>query len=206
MQNYLTKGTRLQDTYLIEGAIYEKKDRIGYLATYPDGQVLLEEYYSKDLAEREADSLTVRPLNEARFLSGMERFEKEGKALCELAREEERGIIRCLGAFRENGTAYLVYERKNGVTLDAYIRKNGPVSSDTLPIQGSIEHPFDRHRRSSSYDGGELEPDERHHAHNGLQTLCRAGAVRRRREDRSVDGCVRARKDAALPCNRRGDG
>ena len=144
MQNYLTKGTRLQDTYLIEGAIYEKKDRIGYLATYPDGQVLLEEYYSKDLAEREADSLTVRPLNEARFLSGMERFEKEGKALCELAREEERGIIRCLGAFRENGTAYLVYERKNGVTLDAYIRENGaiPVYADArdllLPVMEAV--------------------------------------------------------------------
>ena len=98
-----------------------------------DRVVAIKEYLPSDLAERQADGVTVAPkfcANSDDFKWGRERFLDEARRLSRTNSEPSNVCV--VGLVEANGTAYRVMRYEEGVSLDLHIRRQGLLSEKQL--------------------------------------------------------------------------
>lgn len=123
---YLRKGVFLVHKYRIEKTLGEGGFGITYLAKDESlcQEVVIKEYFPMELAGREDDGKTVslpREKNDRKkFLRGRKDFLLEARRMSRLFDIEE--VVKILGWFEENQTAYLVMEYVRGISLDRYLQ------------------------------------------------------------------------------------
>ena len=124
--NALPSGTVLHD-YVIESELGSGGLSIVYLARHrlnADWLFAIKEYFLRDLAVRDNDGASVRPVNteaENALGDGFRRFRDEAKQLRRF--RNERHIISCLNYFEANGTAYLVMDYDDGMPLSKFLER-----------------------------------------------------------------------------------
>ena len=128
----LAPGTML-GCYMIESFLGQGGFGITYLArdTMLDMQVAIKEYLPEKIAERVSDS-TVRVRHEDDsfvFRRGLDSFMKEARTL---ARFKHPNIVRVMGVFELNGTAYMVMEYERGQDLKHWLHRRQSVSEARL--------------------------------------------------------------------------
>ena len=99
---------------------------ITYLAedTKSNSEVVIKEYFPNELAIRNFDSSIVAKTDAlVEFTRGLERFKEEAKTLIQF---NHHTIVKILGYFEANKTAYFVMKYEGGIDLDKYMQKNKP--------------------------------------------------------------------------------
>jgi len=125
----LPVGTMLRGQYQVGRVLGQGGFGITYLGwdTYLDVPVAIKEYYPNSLVNREStQSLSVRFYTGTAvpgFQAGKERFLREARALAKF--DSEPAIVRIMGLFPENETAYIVMEYVRGTSLQKYIKIRG---------------------------------------------------------------------------------
>ena len=123
----LPAGSTLdQGGYRIERLLGEGGFALVYLATQGrwNLQVCIKEFYPPG-CQRGPDGLrAVAAQFERRISSGLQAFQDEASTL---ERFRHPGIVRVLGSFEENGTAYLVQEFLDGITFREGLAQAGPM-------------------------------------------------------------------------------
>ena len=131
-QHALQQGTIL-DRYKIIRVLGEGGFGITYLAQdiQLDLEVVIKEYFPNEFAMRSGDS-TIRAKSKSvgDFSKGMQRFKEEAKTL---AKFNHLAIVKILGYFEANDTAYFVMEYEEGIDLSKYLKKeNRALSQDEI--------------------------------------------------------------------------
>ncbi len=121
-QHALQSGSIL-DRYKIIRVLGEGGFGITYLAE--DIQlglkVVIKEYFPNEFAMRSGDStITAKSKSISDFSKGMQRFKEEAKTL---ARFNHPSIVKILGYFEANDTAYFVMEYEEGIDLSQYLKQ-----------------------------------------------------------------------------------
>ncbi len=121
-EHALKNGTVLNNYIIIKilgaggfGITYLAKDRqLGM-------EVVIKEYFPSDLAIRKNDSTIISKSSntENDFKKGMQRFEEEAQTL---AKFNHPSIVKILGYFEANNTAYFVMEYEEGIDLSQYMQ------------------------------------------------------------------------------------
>lgn len=125
MREPLASGTLLGDGQFQIGEIVGQG---GFSLTYAATQgswhlpVAIKEFFPQECRR---EGLQVLADNPADFQRGVESFLQEGNTL---ERFYHPGVVRVLGSFRANGTAYLVEELLQGITLGVGLEKAGSMS------------------------------------------------------------------------------
>ncbi len=85
-------------------------------------EVVIKEYFPSDLAIRKDDSTIISKSSntENDFKKGMQRFEEEAQTL---AKFNHPSIVKILGYFEANNTAYFVMEYEEGIDLAQYMKQ-----------------------------------------------------------------------------------
>ncbi len=124
--NALPLGTVLHD-YVIESELGSGGFSMVYLARHrltSDWLHAIKEYFPRELAARDNDGGTVRPVNvqaEKAFEDGLRRFRDEAEQLRTFRNEPY--IVSCQNYFEQNGTAYLVMDYDDGLPLSEFIER-----------------------------------------------------------------------------------
>lgn len=118
----LKSGT-LINNYVIIKVLGEGGFGITYLAT--DRQlgleVVIKEYFPNEFAMRAANStITAKRTSVADFSKGIQRFKEEAQTL---AKFNHPSIVKILGYFESNDTAYFVMEYEEGLDLSQYLKQ-----------------------------------------------------------------------------------
>lgn len=110
------------DRYTIESQSSGGGFSIVYVARDQDGgQVAIKEYFPYRLAERSSGTqVVVTPGNQGAFNAGLNAFFAEARVLAEI---DHPNVVRVLGVFRANGTAYMVMRHEQGRTLQERLRQ-----------------------------------------------------------------------------------
>ncbi len=84
-------------------------------------EVVIKEYFPNEFAIRSGDG-TIAAKNKSLgdFVKGMQRFKEEAKTL---AKFSHPSIVKILGYFEENDTAYFVMEYEEGIDLSQYLKQ-----------------------------------------------------------------------------------
>jgi serine/threonine protein kinase len=86
-------------------------------------EVVIKEYFPNEFAVRQEDSAIIAKTNgENEFQKGKERFKKEAQTL---AKFNHPSIVKILGYFEANDTAYFVMEYEKGIDLAQHIKAHG---------------------------------------------------------------------------------
>ena len=86
-------------------------------------EVVIKEYFPNEFAMRTGDStITSKSKSKEDFLKGMQRFKEEAQTL---AKFNHPSIVKILGYFEENDTAYFVMEYEEGIDLSEYMKQHG---------------------------------------------------------------------------------
>lgn len=144
MQKNLEKGRKLNNRYEIIRTIGRGGFGITYAAkdTELDENVVIKEYFPQSSASRLSDG-TVSHSEDTLFERGKMRFLDEARILANVF--EVDGVVKILGFFEENSTAYMVMEFVRGVTLRAYLERGGEeigfrdALEKLLPVMNSLE-------------------------------------------------------------------
>lgn len=89
----------------------------------------IKEFFPQGCHRREESIFPGPPWSEADFREGLESFLQEGRTL---ERFYHPGVVRVLGQFRANGTAYLVEELLEGVTLGQGLQQAGSMNLNRM--------------------------------------------------------------------------
>ena len=95
-------------------------------------KVVIKEYFPNELAVRKEDSTVISKstTTENDFKKGMQRFEEEAQTL---ARFNHLSIVKILGYFDANNTAYFVMEYEEGIDLSQHMKNHGtPFSQEEI--------------------------------------------------------------------------
>ncbi len=85
--------------------------------------MVIKEYFPNEFAVRNTDSTIIAKTSSASdFNKGKIRFKEEAKIL---AKFNHRSIVKILGYFEENNTAYFVMEYEEGLDLSQYMKQKG---------------------------------------------------------------------------------
>ena len=125
-ESTLKAGTKLNMRYRLIRSIGQGGFGITYIAEdeVMKQYVVVKEYFPILLVERGEMGELVLPESEKdrrRYQEGMDRFLKEAKILAALF--EVPGIVKVLGYFQENVTAYIVMEHIRGESLRSYLER-----------------------------------------------------------------------------------
>ena len=129
----LPVGSCLRNQYIIGKALGQGGFGITYLGwdQFLDISVAIKEYYPSSMVVRDCSRTNqVHYSTEnvsKQYLSGLERFMREAKALAKL--RDVPQIVGIHSFFEENGTAYIVMEFIKGTNLGEYMRRKGGVLS-----------------------------------------------------------------------------
>jgi serine/threonine protein kinase len=86
-------------------------------------EVVIKEYFPNEFAMRAGDStITAKSKSIGDFTKGMQRFKEEAQTL---AKFNHPSIVKILGYFEANDTAYFVMEYEEGIDLSHYIKQKG---------------------------------------------------------------------------------
>ncbi len=121
-QHSLKPGTILNN-YEIIRVLGEGGFGITYLAqdTSLGLEVVIKEYFPNEFAMRSSDStITAKSKSKGNFTKGMQRFKEEAQTL---ARFNHPSIVKILGYFEANDTAYFVMEYEEGMDLSQYLKQ-----------------------------------------------------------------------------------
>ena len=125
-QHNLKSGSVLQN-YTIIRVLGEGGFGITYLATDNDLglEVVIKEYFPNEFAMRGSDkTITAKTKSMGDFAKGLQRFKEEAQTL---AKFSHPSIVKILGYFEANQTAYFVMEYEEGLDLSQYLKqKNAP--------------------------------------------------------------------------------
>lgn len=128
----LQPGTIL-DRYKIIHVLGEGGFGITYLAEdiQLGLQVVIKEYFPNEFAIRNFDSsIIAKTDSEDHFTKGLQRFKEEAKTLIQF---KHPSIVKILGYFEANNTAYFVMKYEGGIDLDKYMKQNHPpLSQDEI--------------------------------------------------------------------------
>ena len=131
-QHSLPEGAVL-GKYQIINVLGEGGFGITYLAVdvSTGWRVVIKEYFPNEFAIRKGDSSIVAKTSSAKdFKRGQQRFKEEAKIL---ARFDHPSIVKILGYFEANNTAYFVMEYEEGLDLSQHLRQIGsPVSQEEI--------------------------------------------------------------------------
>ena len=122
----LPPGTVLHD-YVIDSELGSGGFSVVYLARHrlnSDWLFAIKEYLPRELAVRDNDGSSVRPVNKEvgeGFEHGLRRFRDEAEQLRRF--RNERYVVSCLNYFEANGTAYLVMDYDDGLPLSEFLRR-----------------------------------------------------------------------------------
>ncbi len=144
----LRAGAILNGRYVIGRVLGQGGFGITYLALDDrnKARVTIKEYFPAEFASRSGGSHTVTPYpgeREESFFFGMKQFREEARSLS--AFRDNARIVRILGYFEENGTAYCVTEYVDGESLSEYVKNCGgrlfPEEADELllPLMDAME-------------------------------------------------------------------
>jgi serine/threonine protein kinase len=131
-QHSLPEGTVL-GKYQIINILGEGGFGITYLAVdvSTGWRVVIKEYFPSEFAIRKGDSSIVAKTSSKKdFKRGQQRFKEEAKIL---SRFDHPSIVKILGYFEANNTAYFVMEYEDGLDLSQYLRQiESPVSQEEI--------------------------------------------------------------------------
>ncbi len=86
-------------------------------------EVVIKEYFPNEFAMRSGDStITAKSKSKGDFTKGMQRFKEEAQTL---AKFNHPSIVKILGYFEANDTAYFVMEYEEGIDLSHYLKEKG---------------------------------------------------------------------------------
>lgn len=128
---YLDEGIILDQRYTVGKVQSEDKYGITYIAwdEIDSRRVVLKEYFPREYASRNASQKEVLPYDGKKgtlFEKGLNDFLENSTKLISLS-DALDGIVRVLGNFIENSTAYYVMEYLDGISLDVVL-KNGSMN------------------------------------------------------------------------------
>ena len=127
----LAPGTLL-NSYRIIRILGEGGFGITYLAedTQLGLRVVIKEYFPNEFAMRTGhSSITAKSTSLGDFSRGMKRFKEEAQTL---ARFNHPSIVKILGYFEANDTAYFVMEYEEGVDLSHYLKEKGTLGQEEV--------------------------------------------------------------------------
>jgi serine/threonine protein kinase len=131
-QHSLNPGSYLKH-YRILNVLGEGGFGITYLAedTQLGMKVVIKEYFPNEFAMRTGDStITAKSTSKGDFTKGMQRFKEEAQTL---AKFNHPSIVKILGYFEANDTAYFVMEYEKGIDLAHHIKVHGtPFSQEEI--------------------------------------------------------------------------
>jgi len=131
-QHNLKLGTKL-DQYKIIRVLGAGGFGITYLAEdlKSNREVVIKEYFPNELAIRNFDSSIIAKTDaEADFKRGLQRFKEEAKTLIQF---KHPSIVKILGYFEANSTAYFVMKYEGGIDLDKHMQQHqAPFSQDEI--------------------------------------------------------------------------
>ena len=112
-------------------------------------EVVIKEYFPNEFAMRSSDStITAKSKSVGDYSKGMQRFKEEAKTL---AKFNHPSIVKILGYFQANNTAYFVMEYEEGIDLSQYLKQQTPplpqeeILSIIMPILEGLKevHAYD---------------------------------------------------------------
>ncbi len=128
----LQSGTIL-DRYKIIRVLGEGGFGITYLAEDISLglEVVIKEYFPNEFAMRiDGSTITTKSTSVDDFSKGIHRFKEEAQIL---AKFNHPSIVKILGYFEANDTAYFVMEYEEGIDLSQYLKQNGtPLSQEEI--------------------------------------------------------------------------
>ena len=131
-QYNLKSGSVLQN-YTIIRVLGEGGFGITYLAKDNDLglEVVIKEYFPNEFAMRSNDkTITAKTKSMGDFAKGLQRFKEEAQTL---AKFSHPSIVKILGYFEANQTAYFVMEYEEGIDLSQYLKqKNSAYGQDEI--------------------------------------------------------------------------
>ena len=96
-------------------------------------EVVIKEYFPNEFAIRNFDSsIIAKTDSEDQFVKGLQRFKEEAKTLIQF---KHPSIVKILGYFEANSTAYFVMRYEGGIDLDKYMQQNRPPLSQNEIIE-----------------------------------------------------------------------
>jgi serine/threonine protein kinase len=122
-QHSLPEGTVL-GYYQVLNVLGEGGFGITYFAVDRQSgmRVVIKEYFPNAFAVRLNDSrITAKTSEKTAFKKGLQRFKEEAQIL---ARFNHPSIVKILGYFEENNTAYIVMEYEEGIDLAQYLKQH----------------------------------------------------------------------------------
>ena len=123
-QHDLKSGSILKN-YTIIRVLGEGGFGITYLAKENElgMEVVIKEYFPNEFAMRSTDStITAKSKSLGDYSKGMQRFKEEAQIL---AKFNHPSIVKILGYFEANNTAYFVMEYEEGIDLSQYLKERG---------------------------------------------------------------------------------
>ena len=123
-QHSLKPGSVLQN-YTIIRVLGEGGFGITYLAKDNELglEVVIKEFFPNEYAMRSSDSaITAKSNSLGDYSKGMQRFKEEAQIL---AKFNHPSIVKILGYFEANNTAYFVMEYEEGIDLSQYLKEKG---------------------------------------------------------------------------------
>jgi len=128
----LGRGTRLQKgLYVVVRQLGEGSFSLTYAASQRPGQmpVAIKEFFPLGCWRENFQIQVGPPWTAESFAQAIQAFLEEGKIL---ERFDHPGIVKVLGMFRAQGTAYLVEELLEGGTLGQWLQQNGTCSEQQV--------------------------------------------------------------------------
>jgi serine/threonine protein kinase len=122
-QNHSLKNGTILNQYKIIKVLGSGGFGITYLAQdiQLGMEVVIKEYFPNEFAIRNTDSTIIAKTSSDRdFSKGMQRFKEEAQVL---AKFNHPSIVKILGFFEANNTAYFVMEYEEGIDLSQYLKQ-----------------------------------------------------------------------------------
>lgn len=130
---YLPEGTLLYNKYLVERELVTRSNlSIIYLAKNckNDNQVVIKEFFPKDLVLRDLDRKTLVCKNNShkkQFNLAKKSFLNKARIMKEL---QDDSIVKCYESFCENNTTYIVMKYYKGKNLQEYLNEHNGISNN----------------------------------------------------------------------------